>query len=89
MLEDAAQAIGDTASRPKGGWLEYRNGPQYKPGLYGKKQGEIYKNSKAKHGFGPYSRAEMMYRHVYQQARSQRRGLGGWWVRLWWVVAVA
>ena len=73
--------IGDTASRPKGGWVEYRNGPQCKPSIRGKKQGDVFKNSKAKHGFGPYARAEMMYRHIYQQARSQCCVLGWWRVR--------
>ena len=39
-------AIGDTQSRPKGGFRECRDNPTYKTGFHGMTQGELFKNSK-------------------------------------------
>ena len=54
-------AIGDTQSRPKGGFRECRDNPTYKTGFHGMTQGELFKNSKGAHGFGPYSNSEFVY----------------------------
>jgi hypothetical protein len=52
-------ATGDAESRPKGGWVEYHNGPQAKPGLNGMKKGELLGEKKA---FGYLSHGNAAFR---------------------------
>ena len=67
------QAIGDTQSRLKGGWVDYRNGKQFKTALWGKKQGELFENSQGKHGIGPYSSHEMLFVSIEREVRGVLR----------------
>ena len=61
------QACGDTESRPKGGWVDYRKGKQFKTGLWGKTQGELFEKSQGKHGIGPYSGHAMFFVSLERQ----------------------
>ena len=54
-------------SRPKGGTVEYRSGPQYKPTLWGKNHGELYAKSNNEHGIGPYSKEPMRFVHIEKE----------------------
>ena len=75
------QAVGDTVSRPKGGTVAYRNGPQFKPALWGKKQGDLFAKSKSKHGIGSYSKDPMRFVHIERQVRGQRKCGEALWLR--------
>ena len=61
-----AMATGDAASRPKGGWAEYLNGPQAKPVLHGKKQGDL-RGPKKEFGTGCYADAPFRCRAFAEQ----------------------
>ena len=61
-----AMATADSESRPKGGWAEYLNGPQAKPGFHGKKRGELMGGQKA-FGIGPRADSPFRYRGIEQQ----------------------
>ena len=65
------QAVGDTQSRPKGGTVEYRNGPQFKPLLWGKRQGDLFKNTKGEHGIGSYCAYEMLFVQIEREVRER------------------
>ena len=56
-----SQAVGDTKSRPKGGTVEYRNGPQFKTSLWGKRQGDLLASTAGEHGIGAYCGHEMLF----------------------------
>jgi len=71
------QATADATARPKGGTVRYRNGKQYKRGLHGKRQGDLFKKSRGKFGFGPYSSRPMSFVHIEKQARGELAGGGG------------
>ena len=45
-----AMATSDVESRPKGGWKEYEMGDHVKPGLHGRKQGELLGGQKRSSG---------------------------------------
>jgi hypothetical protein len=65
-----AMATGDTESRPKGGWQDYHNGPQARPGLHGRKRGEMFYSEKAQkaYGTGGYADAQFRFRGIQEQA---------------------
>jgi hypothetical protein len=71
-------ATGDAESRPKGGWVEYHNGPQAKPGLNGMKKGELLGEQKA-FGYLCYGDAAFRYGGIEQQVRVKRIALA--WAR--------
>ena len=64
-------ATGDTTSRPKGGWAEYHLGEHVKPGLHGKRKGEMMGEMKA-FGTGPYADAPFRYRAIEQDVLAIR-----------------
>ena len=64
-------ATGDVASRPKGGWAEYRNGEHAKTGLHGKKSGELMGAQKA-YGTGAYTDAPFRFRSIEEFVKSIR-----------------
>jgi len=66
-----AMATGDVESRPKGGWEEYHMGEHVKPGLHGKKRGELLGPPKA-FGRGGYADAPFRYRAIAEQVLSIR-----------------
>ena len=45
-----AMATGDAEPRPKGGWKEYEMGEHVKPGLHGRKRGELLGNKSKSRG---------------------------------------
>jgi hypothetical protein len=69
-------ATGDAESRPKGGWVEYHNGPQAKPGLNGMKKGELLGEKKA-FGYLSHGNAAFRFGAIEKQVRTQCRvGVG-------------
>jgi len=68
-------ATGDAESRPKGGWKEYFMGEHVKPGLNGRKKGELLGEQK-EFGFGPYADAPFRFRCIQEQVRVRRGAVG-------------
>ena len=62
-------ATGDVESRPKGGWKEYHMGEHVKPGLHGRKKGELLGARKA-FGFGQCADAPFRFRGIQEQVRA-------------------
>ena len=63
-----AMATSDVASRPKGGRVEYRNGPHAKPSLHGKK----CTLTSRKYGVGAYADSPFRYRGIAEQVLAIR-----------------
>ena len=63
-----AMATGDVESRPKGGFAEYQKGEHVKPGLHGRKRGDMPGKQKA-FGKGQYADAPFRFRTIEVQVR--------------------
>ena len=76
-------AVGDAASRPKGGWMSYQSGDHVKPSLHGRKRGQLMGKAKA-FGTGAFADAPFRYRAIEQDVLAIRwfydkllEGVGG------------
>ena len=67
-----AMATGDAESRPKGGWKEYEMGEHVKPGLHGRKHGELLGEQK-QFGTGAYADKPFRFRGIQEQACERGR----------------
>ena len=66
-----AMATADVESRPKGGWAEYRDGPQALVHLHGKSPGEMMGGAK-EFGTGAYADAPYRFRSIEEHVKSIR-----------------